>query len=67
MKTPDVKSLLEQSHSKCYLYHIITCNNLEKDHAFANPQVFKFQDETFLVNKLKSWGILNYNLGTDEL
>jgi hypothetical protein len=22
--------------------HIITCNNLEKDHAFANPQVFKF-------------------------
>jgi len=42
MKSLDVKSLLEQSHSKFYLYHIITRNNLEKDHAFANPQVFKF-------------------------
>jgi hypothetical protein len=42
MKSPDVKFLLEQSHSKFYLYYIITCNNLEKEHAFANPQVFKF-------------------------
>jgi hypothetical protein len=33
-KTPDVKFLLEQIHSKFY-YHIITCNHLEKDHAFA--------------------------------
>jgi hypothetical protein len=41
MKTSDVKFLLEQSHSKFYLYHIITCN-LENDHAFANPQVIKF-------------------------
>ena len=64
---PDVKFLLEQSHSKFYLYHTVTCNNLEKEHAFANPQVFKFQDETFFANKLKSWGILSYSLGTDEL
>jgi hypothetical protein len=42
MKTLDVKSLLEQSHSKFYLYNIITCNKLEKGHAYANPQVFKF-------------------------
>jgi hypothetical protein len=35
LKTPDVKFLLEQSHSIFYLYHIITCNNLKKDHAFA--------------------------------
>jgi hypothetical protein len=42
MKSPDVKSLLEQSYSKFYLYHIITRNNLEKEHAFANLQFFKF-------------------------
>ena len=39
-KTPDVKFLLEQSHSKFYLYHILTRNNLEKDHVFATH---KFQ------------------------
>ena len=39
-KTPDVKFLLEQSHSKFHLYRIITCNNLEKDHVFATH---KFQ------------------------
>ena len=37
VKSSDVKSLLEQSHSKFYLYHIRTRNNLEKEHAFANP------------------------------
>lgn len=67
MKTPDVKFLLEQSHSKFYLYHIITCNNLEKEHAFATHKFSSSQDETILANKLESWGILSYNLGTDEL
>ena len=36
IKTLDVKFLLEQSHSKFHLYHILTCNNLEKDHAFGH-------------------------------
>ena len=67
MKSLDVKFVLEQSHSKFYLYHIITYNNLEKEHAFATHKFSSFQDETFLANKLKSWGILRYNLGTNEL
>ena len=67
IKSSNVKSLLEQSHSKFYLYHVITCNNLEKKHAFAAHKFSSFQDEAFLANKLKSWGILSYNLGTHEL
>jgi hypothetical protein len=43
MKSPDVKLLLEQSHSKFYLYHIITCNNLEKDHTFATNKFSSFK------------------------
>ena len=39
-KTTDVKFLLEQSHRKVHLHHIITRNNLEKDHVFATH---KFQ------------------------
>jgi len=68
MKSPDVKFLLEQSHSKFYLYHIITCNYLEKEHAFATHKFF-FQvlGWDILTNKLKSCGMLSYNLGTDEL
>ena len=31
------------------------------------PTSFKFYDETFLANQLKSWGILSYSLGIDEL
>ena len=67
MKSPDVKSLLEQTHSKLYLHHIITHNNLENKHVFATHKFSSFQDETFLANKLKSWEILSYSLGTDEL
>ena len=67
MKTPDVKFLLKQNHSKFYLYHIITRNNLEKEHAFATHMFSSFWDETFLANKFKSWGILSYSLDTDEL
>ena len=66
MKSSDVKSFLEQSHSEFYLYHIITRNNLKKENAFATYKFSSFQDETFLANKLKSWGILSYNLGIDE-
>jgi hypothetical protein len=67
MKLPDVKFLLEQSHSKFYLYHIISCNNLEKKHAFTTHKFSSFQDESLLANKHKPCGILSYNLGTDEL
>jgi hypothetical protein len=42
MKTPDVKFLLEQNHIKFYLYHIITHNNLEKEHAFATHKFSSF-------------------------
>ena len=66
MKSPDVKFLLEQSHSKFYLYHIITRNNLEKDYAFATHK-FQVLGWDILANKLKSWEILSYSLGTDEL
>jgi hypothetical protein len=54
MKSPDIKFLLEQSHRKFHLYHIITRNNLEKDHAFVTHKFSSFQDESFLANKLKS-------------
>ena len=62
----DVKFLLEQSHSKFYLSHIITRNNLEKDHVFATHK-FQVLGRDILANKLKSWGILSYKLGMDEL
>ena len=66
MKSPYVKFLLEQSHSKFYLYHIITRNNLEKDYAFGTHK-FQVLGWDILANKLKSWKILSYSLGTDEL
>jgi hypothetical protein len=66
-KSSDVKFLLEQNHSKFYLYHIVTHNNLEKEHAFATHKFSSFMTRHFLANKLKSWGILSYSLGTDEL
>jgi hypothetical protein len=43
MKSLDVKSLLEQTHSKFYLYHIITRNNLENEHAFATHKFSSFR------------------------
>jgi hypothetical protein len=67
MKTLDVKFLLKQSNSKFYLCHIITRNNLEKEPAFATHKFSSFRMRHFLANKLKSWGILSYSLGTDEL
>jgi hypothetical protein len=43
MKSSDVKFLLEQSHSKFYLYHIITRNNLKKEHAFTTHKFSSFR------------------------
>ena len=65
-KTPDVKSFLEQSHSKFPLHHIIPRNNLDQI-KHLQPTSFKFLDETFLANKLKSWGKLSYKLGTVKI
>ena len=67
MKSPDVKFFVEQSYSKFCLYQIITRNNLKKEHAFATHKLLGFQDETFLANKLKSWGTLSYSLRINEL
>jgi hypothetical protein len=47
------------------IYHIINCNNLEKDHAFATHK-FQVLAWDILANKLKSWGILSYSLGPNE-
>ena len=65
MKTPDAKLLLEQSHSKFYLPYY-NLQQLEKDHAFVTHK-FKVLWWDILANKLKSWGILSYSLGIDEL
>jgi hypothetical protein len=42
IKSSDVKFLLEQSHSKFYLYHIITRNKLEKERAFTTHKFLSF-------------------------
>ena len=48
------------------IYHILTCNDLEKDHAFATHK-FQVLGWDILANKLKSWKIISYSLGTDKL